>query len=60
MLLERFPDHAIFGEEGIGGNQDSEFQWIVDPLDGTVNYFYGIPHFCTSIAVRRKMKSSRA
>ena len=54
LLLERFPDHAIFGEEGIGGNQDSEFQWIVDPLDGTVNYFYGIPHFCTSIAVRRK------
>ena len=53
MLLARFPDHAIYGEEGVGGNQASEFQWIVDPLDGTVNYFYGIPHFCTSIAVRR-------
>ena len=53
LLLARFPDHAIYGEEGIGGNQASEFQWIVDPLDGTVNYFYGIPHFCTSIAVRR-------
>ena len=52
MLLAQFPDHAIFGEEGIDGNQDSPFQWIVDPLDGTVNYFYGIPHFCTSIAVR--------
>ncbi len=54
ILLARFPDHAIYGEEGIGGNQASEFQWIVDPLDGTVNYFYGIPHFCTSIAVRRE------
>ena len=53
ILLARFPDHAIYGEEGIGGNQASEFQWIVDPLDGTVNYFYGIPHFCTSVAVRR-------
>jgi myo-inositol-1(or 4)-monophosphatase len=52
MLLERFPDHAIFGEEGIAGNQASEFQWIVDPIDGTVNYFYGIPHFCISIALR--------
>ena len=56
MILARFPDHAIYGEEGIGGNQASEFQWIVDPLDGTVNYFYGIPHFCTSIAVRRNEK----
>ncbi len=56
MILARFPDHAIYGEEGVGGNQASEFQWIVDPLDGTVNYFYGIPHFCTSIAVRRNEK----
>ncbi len=56
LLLEQFPDHAIFGEEGIGGNQDSPFQWIVDPIDGTVNYFYSIPHFCTSIAVRRDGK----
>jgi myo-inositol-1(or 4)-monophosphatase len=53
MLLETFPDHALYGEEGIAGNQESEFQWIVDPIDGTVNYFYSIPHFCISIALRR-------
>lgn len=53
MILERFPDHAIYGEEGIAGNAASEWQWIVDPIDGTVNFFYGIPHFCISIAVRR-------
>ncbi|MHA3770014.1 inositol monophosphatase family protein [Verrucomicrobiota bacterium sgz303538] len=53
MLLERFPDHAIYGEEGVAGNQSSEYQWIVDPIDGTVNYFYSIPHFCISIALRR-------
>lgn len=52
-LLGAFPDHALYGEEGIAGNQTSEWQWIVDPLDGTVNYFYGIPHFCVSIALRR-------
>ncbi|MES2570756.1 MAG: inositol monophosphatase family protein [Verrucomicrobiota bacterium] len=52
MLLERFPDHAIYGEEGIAGNQESDWQWIVDPIDGTVNYFYSIPHFCISIALR--------
>ena len=53
ILLGAFPDHAIFGEEGIAGNQESEWQWIVDPIDGTVNYFYAIPHFCISIALRR-------
>jgi myo-inositol-1(or 4)-monophosphatase len=53
-LLERFPEHAIYGEEGLAGNQQSEFQWIVDPIDGTVNYFYSIPHFCISIALRER------
>jgi myo-inositol-1(or 4)-monophosphatase len=52
MILDRFPDHAIYGEEGIAGNQASAFHWIVDPIDGTVNYFYSIPHFCVSIALR--------
>src|SRR5438270_11829973 len=45
-LLDQFSDHALYGEEGIVGDQSSEHQWVVDPLDGTVNYFYGIPHFC--------------
>jgi myo-inositol-1(or 4)-monophosphatase len=53
LLLDRFPEHALYGEEGIAGNAASEFQWIVDPIDGTVNYFYGIPHFCISIALRK-------
>lgn len=53
LLLARFPDHALYGEEGIAGNQESEYHWIVDPIDGTVNYFYSIPHFCVSIALRR-------
>jgi len=52
LLLEEFPSHALYGEEGIVGDQSSDHQWIIDPLDGTVNYFYGIPHFCISIALR--------
>jgi myo-inositol-1(or 4)-monophosphatase len=52
ILLERFPEHALYGEEGIVGDQTSDHQWVVDPLDGTVNFFYGIPHFCVSIALR--------
>jgi myo-inositol-1(or 4)-monophosphatase len=53
-LLGQFPQHVLYGEEGLVGDQSSEYQWVVDPLDGTVNYFYGIPHFCVSIALRRK------
>jgi myo-inositol-1(or 4)-monophosphatase len=52
LLLSQFSNHALYGEEGIVGDQTSEHQWVVDPLDGTVNYFYGIPHFCVSIALR--------
>src|SRR5271155_4403322 len=51
-LLGLFPGHAIYGEEGLAGNQASAYHWIVDPIDGTVNYFYSIPHFCISIALR--------
>ena len=57
LLLNEFPTHALYGEEGIVGDQSSEHQWIVDPLDGTVNYFYGIPHFCVSIALRLRKET---
>ena len=53
ILLAEFPDHWIKGEEGDAGNEASDTQWIVDPIDGTVNYFYGIPHYCVSIAAKR-------
>src|ERR1700682_3835579 len=54
LLLKQFPEHALYGEEGVVGDQASDYQWVVDPLDGTVNYFYRIPHFCVSIALRFK------
>ena len=54
LLLKEFPNHALYGEEGMIGDQTSDYQWVVDPLDGTVNYFYSIPHFCVSIALRFK------
>lgn len=56
LLLARFPDHAIYGEEGMRGDPASEYQWIIDPIDGTVNFFYGVPHFAISIALRRAGK----
>ena len=54
IILDRHPGHAIYGEEGLTGDQSSEHQWIIDPIDGTVNFFYGIPHFCISIALRER------
>lgn len=54
ILLDAHPTHAFLGEEGIEGDQNSSYQWIVDPIDGTVNYFYSIPHFCVSIGLRHQ------
>jgi myo-inositol-1(or 4)-monophosphatase len=50
MILQAFPTHQILGEEG-GSIGSSDHVWIVDPLDGTVNYAHGFPFFCVSIAL---------
>ncbi len=49
-LLEAFPDHAIFGEER-GRTGESDFLWLVDPLDGTKSFVRGTPYFSTQIAL---------
>ncbi len=48
-LNQDWPEYGLLGEEGGSGG---EYEWIVDPLDGTVNYYYGLPLFCVSIALR--------
>jgi myo-inositol-1(or 4)-monophosphatase len=53
-LRKVFPKHAIIGEEESYGDPNSEFRWVVDPLDGTVNYSYGIPHFGISMGLQKK------
>src|SRR6478735_4158362 len=45
------PGDAILGEEGGSTGGTSGLTWVVDPIDGTVNYLYGIPHYAVSIAV---------
>ncbi len=45
-----FPEHAILAEESGAIEAPGEYTWVVDPLDGTVNYYYGLPYYCTSIA----------
>jgi myo-inositol-1(or 4)-monophosphatase len=57
IIFAQFPDHKILGEEeGDTGNPNAEIEWIIDPIDGTLNYAYGLPHFCVSIAARDKNK----
>jgi myo-inositol-1(or 4)-monophosphatase len=53
-LLRSFPQVALLGEEGIAGDAEAEYRWVVDPIDGTVNFAYGIPHACVSIALQRQ------
>ena len=50
VLGRRRPQDAILGEEG-GETGDGALRWVVDPLDGTVNYLYGLPTFAVSVAV---------
>ncbi|MBM4148834.1 MAG: inositol monophosphatase [Lentisphaerae bacterium] len=55
LILGRFPDHGFLGEEDTGGRRETPegaFEWIVDPIDGTVNFTHGFPFWCCSVAVR--------
>ena len=55
-ILSRFPDHAILAEENIPSHATRDTQhvptWIIDPIDGTVNFFHGVHFWCSSVAVR--------
>jgi len=50
-IREHFPDHAILAEEGHAHSGSAPYTWMVDPLDGTVNYAHGFPVFCVTLAV---------
>lgn len=52
LLGRAFPKIAILGEEGVAGDPQAAARWVVDPIDGTVNFTYGIPHACVSIALQ--------
>jgi myo-inositol-1(or 4)-monophosphatase len=55
-LSRAFPQAAVLGEEGVAGPQDAPWRWVVDPIDGTVNFTYGVPHACVSIALQQQME----
>jgi len=61
-IRKAFPDHAILAEESgqTDSENDSEFEWIIDPLDGTTNYLHQFPQYSVSIAVKQKGRLEHA
>jgi len=58
-LRSKYPDHAILAEES-GEHRGSDFQWVIDPLDGTTNYLHGFPQFSVSIALKYRNRLEQA
>ena len=56
ILLQAYPDHGILAEESGNshGNRTSEYQWIIDPLDGTTNFLHGLPIYAVSIGLAHR------
>ena len=52
-IYKAYPNHSIIGEES-GHHPGNEFSWVIDPLDGTLNYVHGFPQFAVSIAIKFK------
>ncbi len=60
-IQKAYPKHNILGEEsGTIKGEDSDFAWIIDPIDGTSNFMRGIPHYCVSIALKVNKKTQLA
>lgn len=56
VLRKAYPDHAIMAEESGEHTGSSDFEWIIDPLDGTTNFLHGFPQYSVSIALRHKAR----
>ncbi len=56
VIAGEFPEHSILGEEGTTEAPDGTYEWIIDPIDGTLNYSHGFPYWCCSVAVRQAQK----
>lgn len=66
IIFQNYPTHSVLGEESgeLFGpacqDQQAEYQWIIDPIDGTTNFIFGIPHFAISIAVAKNNQVEHA
>jgi myo-inositol-1(or 4)-monophosphatase len=53
IVRKAYPEHAFLAEES-GASGQAEYQWVIDPLDGTTNFIHGFPQYCVSIAIRHR------
>ena len=54
IVRKAYPDHAVLAEESGITAGGADYQWIIDPLDGTTNFIHGFPQYCVSIAIRHR------
>ena len=54
FLSAQFPEHSILAEEGTNATRQSEYKWVIDPLDGTSNYAHDYPIFCVSLGLEKR------
>lgn len=62
-IRKAYPTHSFLGEEGgalEGSGDGADYQWIIDPLDGTTNFIRGVPHFAISIACKYRGRLEHA
>jgi myo-inositol-1(or 4)-monophosphatase len=62
-IRKAYPTHSFLGEEGgalEGSGEGADYQWIIDPLDGTTNFIRGVPHFAISIACKYRGRLEHA
>jgi myo-inositol-1(or 4)-monophosphatase len=54
IVRKAYPDHAVLAEESGVSEGKADYEWIIDPLDGTTNFIHGFPQYCVSIAIRHR------
>ena len=59
-LKDTYPSHGFLGEESGSSEHQSDFIWIIDPLDGTTNFLHNFPQYCVSIALQHKGEITQA
>jgi myo-inositol-1(or 4)-monophosphatase len=57
FIKKKYPSHGILAEEGGNIRNGSEYAWVIDPLDGTVNFTHGLPIFSISIGLQKEGKT---
>ncbi len=56
-IRKKYPEHSILSEESGDNGNESDYRWVIDPLDGTTNFSSGLPEFCVSVGIQYKLQT---